>query len=76
MTRPVLTYDDAPTSGVRSAFEHALTCALTEGRRPGSGFHSNANTWAAIEAIARNHPEAGFELVNAAHDSFQTEYGA
>lgn len=76
MTRPALTHDDAPTGDVRAAFEHALLRALTEGRPPGKGCSLNTNTWAAIEAIARNHPEAAAELINAAYDSFQTEYGS
>ena len=76
MTRPTLTYEDTATGGARSAFEHALMCALTEGRLPGRTCSLGANTWAAIEAIARNHPEAETELINDAYDSFQTEYGA
>ena len=76
MTRPASTYDDTATGGVRSAFEHALMCALTEGRLPGRSCALGANTWAAIEAIARNHPEAATELINDAYDSFRTEYGA
>ena len=75
MTPPAATYD-APTGDVRSAFQHALMCALTEGRLPGRSCPLRANTWAAIEAIARNHPEAATELINHAYDSFQSEYGA
>jgi hypothetical protein len=51
-------------------------CAITEGRLPGEGCPLSANTWAAIEAIARNHPEAATELINHAYDSFRSEYGA
>lgn len=76
MTRPAVSYDDAPTGNVRSAFEHALMCALTEGRLPGPSCALGVNTWAAIEAIARSHPEAATDLINDAYDSFQTEYGA
>jgi len=76
MTRQALTHDDTATNGARSAFEHALMCALTEGRLPGRSCGLGADTWAAIEAIARNHPEAATELINDAYDSFQTEYGA
>ena len=76
MTRPAPTYDGAPNGGVRSAFEQALMCAITEGRLPGEGCPLGTNTWAAIEAIARNHPEAAAELINHAYDSFQSEYGA
>ena len=54
----------------------ALMGAITEGRLPGEGCPLSANTWAAIEAIARNHPEAAAELINHAYDSFRTEYGA
>lgn len=76
MTRPAMSYDDAPTGHVRSAFQHALMGAITEGRLPGEGCPLSAKTWAAIEAIARNHPEAAAELINHAYDSFQSEYGA
>ena len=75
MTPPAVTYE-APTGDVRSAFEHALMGAITEGRIPGENCPLGANTWAAIEAIARNHPEAATELINHAYDSFRTEYGA
>lgn len=59
----------------RAAFEEALLCAITEGRMPSRTFEFGAQTWAAIEAIAHEHPEAAVRLIADAYDTFEREYG-
>jgi hypothetical protein len=69
-------HDDSATAGARSAFELALIHAITEGRLPGESADLGVHTSAAIEAIAREHPEAAAQLISGAYDAFQSEYGA
>jgi len=75
MTHTALLSDDAPTEDARAVFDHALLSALTEGRLPGPSGALGVNTLAAIEAVARDHPEAAAELINDAYDAFQREFG-
>lgn len=65
----------ASPSGSRSTFEHALIAAITEGRAPDHGVVLTACLRSAIEAIAVEHPEAAIDLINAAYDTYQAEYG-
>ena len=69
-------HDDTTASDARSAFELALIQAITEGRIPGPAADLGVLTSAAIDAIAREHPEAAVHLIAVAYDAFQSEYGA
>lgn len=59
----------------RTAFEQALLCALTEGRIPSARGDFGMATWSAIEALARQHPEAEAVLISDAYDAFEQEHG-
>ena len=59
----------------RTAFEQALMRALTEGELPTHTGYFGRATWSAIEAIARQHPEAETGLISDAYDAFDLEHG-
>lgn len=60
----------------RTAFDQALLSAITEGEIPShTGYFGHA-TWTAIDAIARQHPEAESGLISAAYDAFSLEHGS
>lgn len=59
----------------RTAFEHALMSAITEGLIPLNSGHFGGDTWSAIDAIARQHPEAESVLISDAYDAFDREHG-
>lgn len=69
-------HDETTAGDARSTFERALIRAITEGYFPGRSDDLGVNTSAAIEAIAREHPEAAATLIAVAYDAFQSEYGA
>ncbi|KAA0101053.1 hypothetical protein CIW49_05970 [Mycolicibacterium sp. P1-18] len=68
--------DETVPGDARSAFELALIKAITEGRPPGDSAPLGVHTLAAVEAIAREHPEAAAHLIAVAYDAFQGERGA
>ena len=49
--------------------------ALTEGEMPSHTGYFGRATWSAIEAIARQHPEAETVLISDAYDAFDLEHG-
>ena len=66
----------APLSpaGPRSTFQDLLHGALLGGRVPPTMSGLGPDTVAAIEAIAREHPEATAELIADAYDAFTREH--
>ena len=63
----------APLDDARSAFEGALHRAITEGRSPSRADHLSAAAWTAIDAVAREHPDALVGLIADAYDAFEVE---
>jgi hypothetical protein len=59
----------------RTAFEEALLCALTEGRIPSAQGDFGMATRSALDAIAKQHPEAEVVLISEAYDAFEQEHG-
>jgi hypothetical protein len=60
---------------LRVIFQMLLNQALTRGRAPSGYSVLGPGTRAAIEAVAREHPDAEAECIAAAYDAFQLEHG-
>lgn len=59
---------------LRISFERNLVTAVAYGQRPDSSAGFGPHTISAIEAIAREHPEAPVRLIAEAHDAFFLEH--
>jgi hypothetical protein len=59
---------------LRISFERNLVTAVAYGQRPDSSAGFGPHTISAIEAIAREHPEAAVRLIAEAHDAFFLEH--
>lgn len=55
-------------------FRELLTAAIARGCRPHHAAALRPTTWLAIDAIAREHPEATPDQIVAAHDAFNREH--
>ncbi|TPG37085.1 hypothetical protein EAH80_04295 [Mycobacterium hodleri] len=64
-----------PLDQTRSIFENALLRAITEGQSPHRTAELTEETWSAIDAIAREHPEATVRLISDAFETFERESG-
>ena len=64
-----------PLDRTRSIFENALLRAITEGQSPHRTGELTEETWSAIDAIAREHPEATVRLISDAFETFERESG-
>jgi hypothetical protein len=60
-------------SAAERTFRELLTAAITAGRRPLLTAQLGPASWAAIDAVAREHPDATADHVVAAHDAFAFE---
>jgi hypothetical protein len=58
------------------AFQDSLNCALVRGLRPSRWTGLGDETCTAIEAIAREHPEATADHIADAYDAFAREHAA
>ena len=61
---------------LHGAFQHSLNCAIADGVRPSLGIGLGEQTWTAIEAVAREHPDATVEQIADAYDAFAREHEA
>ncbi len=61
-------------SPAERTFRELLTAAITTGRRPPHTTTLGPASWAAIDAVAREHPDATADHVVAAHDAFTFEH--
>jgi hypothetical protein len=68
---------DQPPSprDLQAVFQQLFNLALTLGRIPPATCGLGSATLAAINAIAREHPEAVTQLVTDAYDAFKREHG-
>lgn len=57
-------------------FRELLTAAITVGRRPHPTSQLGPASWAAIDVLAQEHPDATPDHVVAAHDAFAFEHTA
>ena len=57
----------------RWSFQDALLRAITAGQIPARTGDLGARTWSAIEAVAREHPDASVRLIADAYDTFERE---
>ena len=55
-------------------FRELLSAAIARGRRPHHTAALGPTTWLAIDALAREHPEATPDHIVAAHDAFNREH--
>lgn len=60
---------------LRLRFEGLLNLALTQGSWDSSTSGLGPRTLAAIEAVARDHPDADADQITNAYDAFQREHG-
>ncbi len=61
-------------SPAERTFRELLTAAITAGRRPPHTALLGPASWAAIDAVAREHPDATADHLVAAHDAFTFEH--
>lgn len=61
-------------SPAERTFRELLTAAITTGRRPRPTALLGPASWAAIDVLAREHPDATPDHVVAAHDAFTFEH--
>jgi hypothetical protein len=68
---------EPPTpEGLRATFQELLNLALTRGRVASSDVGLGPTTLAAINVVAREHPDAEAELIAGAYDAFEREHGS
>lgn len=65
---------DEPTSLAEQTFQDLLTAAITRGHRPPPTTILGPTCWIALDALAREHPDATPEQVVAAFDAFAIEH--
>jgi hypothetical protein len=66
-----------PTGSAESAliaFRELLSAAIARGRRPQRSGALGPATWTAIDAVAREHPDADPEHIVAAYEAFAIEH--
>jgi hypothetical protein len=61
---------------LRDAFQDSLNCAIAHGSRPSRWIGLGDETCTAIEAVAREHPDATVNHIANAYDAFDREHGA
>lgn len=64
-----------PAACSRAEFDGLLNSALAYGESPTTATSVGPKTLAAIEAVAREHPDAGADDITAAYDAFVGEHG-
>lgn len=67
---------EEPTSLAEQTFQDLLTAAITRGHRPPPTTSLGPTCWIALDALAREHPDATPEHVVAAFDAFAIEHQA
>jgi hypothetical protein len=65
---------EEPTSVAEQTFRDLLTAAITRGDRPPPTTIVGPTCWIALDALAREHPDATPERVVAAFDAFAIEH--
>ena len=65
---------EEPTSLAEQTFQDLLTAAITRGHRPPPTTILGPTCWIALDALAREHPDATPEQVVAAFDAFAIEH--
>lgn len=65
---------EEPTSLAEQTFRDLLTAAITRGHRPPPTTILGPTCWIALDALAREHPDASPEHVVAAFDAFAIEH--
>jgi hypothetical protein len=70
----MITPPSRPTERLWGAFQQHLVAAIVDGSLPTSVTGLGTQTLSAIEAIARDHPEAQPELIVEAHNAFTREH--
>ena len=65
---------EEPTSLAEQTFRDLLTAAITRGDRPPPTTILGPTCWIALDALAREHPDATPERVVAAFDAFAIEH--
>lgn len=65
---------EAPTSLAEQTFRDLLTAAITRGDRPPPTTILGPTCWIALDALAREHPDATPDRVVAAYDAFAIEH--
>lgn len=74
MIRTVAGMSEEPTSLAEQTFRDLLTAAITRGHRPPPTTVLGPTCWIAIDALAREHPDAMPDHVVAAYDAFAIEH--
>ncbi len=64
------------TTGLRELFQDSLNCAIAHGRPPSRWSGLGNDTRAAIDVVAKEHPEATADHIAYAYDAFAREHGA
>ncbi len=65
---------EEPVDLIEAAFRDALNQAIIGGRRPDRTAQLGPATWAAIDALACEHPDATAHHLTAAYDAFHLEH--
>ncbi|MDZ4236440.1 MAG: hypothetical protein U1C73_22405, partial [Dietzia sp.] len=66
---------EAPTDDPRWVFQTKLNAALIQGQILSTSATLGPQTCAAIDAVARAHPDASAEEIALAYDAFAREHG-
>lgn len=61
---------------VRRAFQDSLNGAIVHGQRPSRRIDLGTKTYAAIDAVAQEHPDATANHIADAYDAFAREHSA
>jgi hypothetical protein len=64
----------AGAADLRGAFQDSLNSAIAHGLRPSRWIGLGDQTFSAIEAIAREHPDATVDNIAEAYDAFDREH--
>lgn len=59
---------------LRDAFQDSLNCAIAHGQHPAQWIGFGEKTRTAIEAVAREHPDATADHIADAYDAFASEH--
>lgn len=59
---------------LRDAFQDSLNCAIAHGQRPSRWIGLGDKTRTAIEAVAKEHPDATADHIADAYDAFAREH--
>lgn len=66
---------ETPSEDPRWVFQNMLNSAIVAGRLPSARANLGAETWMAIDSVARAHPDASAHDIAVAYDAFQREHG-